>query len=166
MALPVQHPVEVPPRTSSRYSLGQDIGTRGGSIDRNLPHKESEHTKSAKTQQEYPVQSPINGAQVQRDGHQIRKSESRDTQPNQPSEGKTLRQDMAVRPANNSGNSGVEQDDRMDSQNDWQTQQKLLLDGVVDLRDTVDVDKEVTVAARKFCLVHYHGVALPKESHH
>jgi hypothetical protein len=34
----------------------------------------------------------------------------------------------------------------MDGSHDWKTKQKAMLEGVVNLKDTVDTDKDVTVA--------------------
>ena len=37
----------------------------------------------------------------------------------------------------------------MDGSHDWKTKQKAMLEGVVNLKDTVDTDKDVTVAPGK-----------------
>jgi hypothetical protein len=63
---------------------------------------------------------------------------------------------------NNNGNLSERSTDRYatadghhgGSLQDWKTQQNSLMSGVVDLRNTVDTDKDVQVAARKYLQFH------------
>jgi len=122
---------------TAKYSLGGDTMTRGGLQDSIRPHVEDgAHVMNRWKDSQWPSRSPREESRVGWSRRKPRGSESEEDAPGTPPD--ELRQggSLALRPKTtiNRGSTDIEKE--IDQ----------LLDGVVDLRDTVDDDKDVTWA--------------------
>lgn len=142
-----QTAIDVPPRTSSRYSVGQEIAARGDSVNNSRPYGDNQNSTAGSWKPKAHATLEPNAASPEEwNNRRSQKSEDDDRQPQLPTQ-YTSRDDMAVQPVNGTKRSKTTTNGSNNVSQDWQQQQKMLLDGVVDLKDTVDVDKEVQVAA-------------------
>jgi hypothetical protein len=132
---------------TGKYSLGQDTATHGGLMDRILPHAEATaHEKNQWKNQSWPAKTARAEPQVAPSGRKPRGSETEDGEHRSPADDLVNHHHIpsksqgAQREAETAGN----------AQNDIGKEIERLLDGVVDLRNTVDEDKVVQWAPGMF----------------
>lgn len=137
-----------------------DGTTRGGLVDSVRPHEEnSEHVKNSWKQRPYPTQHVRDESQLGWSRGRSHKYQNGDDDGSRrshlPPGEHVERHSMAVKPAPDGESWPLRTDGFGDGHDDWKSQQKSLLEGVVDLTNTVDSDRDVQVATRKylrFCL--------------
>jgi hypothetical protein len=132
---------------TGKYSLGQDTATQGGLMDRILPHTEATaHEKNQWKNQSWPAKTARAEPQLAWSKRNPRGSESEEGEHRSPAEDLVnhhhlpSQSDGAQRETETAGN----------SQDDIGKEIERLLDGVVDLRNTVDEDKVVQWAPGMF----------------
>jgi hypothetical protein len=140
-------------KSTGKYSLGADSMTAGGLVDSILPHTEtSAHKKDQWKSTKWPVRAPRDEGLVERSRRSPPGSGSDDEQV-QLEPNSTSHRQRLPRTANDT-TIAVNRPDGV------QREMEQLLDGVVDLRNTVDEDKEVkwapgTVHRNAFVTIQY-----------
>jgi hypothetical protein len=123
-------------KSTRKYSLGSNSTTTGGLVDSILPHTEtSAHKKDEWKNTKWPVRAPREEANVDRSMRTARGSGS-DHRELQSTPGDTTKRQHLSSDVN-------ETTIPIDVNGDIHREIQQLLDGVVDLRNTVDEDKEV-----------------------
>ncbi|KAL6708467.1 hypothetical protein ACN47E_002730 [Coniothyrium glycines] len=136
------------PSSTSIYPVGQNVTTKGGLVDSIRPHEEvSERTRNSWKQGGYPSQSARDESQLGWSRRRPQASESDDGQPQPPPEEYMTRRDTASQPIEESTRQDATVGGQPNRLPDWKVKQQSLLDGVVDLRNTVDTNKTVQIAA-------------------
>jgi len=128
---------------TGKYSLGGTTTTKGGLIDSILPHAEgSAHETNHWKSTDQPKRSPRKESRVGWSRRKPRGSESEEDAPRTPPD--DLRHDgsLPMRPKTKPNGDLTS----AGGQHKIQREIEQLFDGVVDLRDTVDEDKDVTWA--------------------
>jgi hypothetical protein len=134
---------------TGKYSLGQDTATNGGLIDRILPHTEvTAHEKNQWKNKSWPSKTARVEPQVAWSRGRPRGSESEDGEPSPPSSDFVNQQQLP----SESQSAPREARTAENGQDDIGREIVRLLDGVVDLRNTVDEDKDVRWAPGMFLL--------------
>jgi hypothetical protein len=129
-----------PATATGKYSLGRDLPTKGGLVDSILPHSEtSAHEKNQWKNTNWPARSAREDTQVEWSKRRPRGSMSEDDETRTVSDPTANRQDLPIR------STGSYRGDRptVDGQDEIHREIEQLLDGVIDLRSTVDEDKDV-----------------------
>jgi hypothetical protein len=136
--------------SSAKYSLNQDIATKGGLIDRIIPHAEATaHEKNQWKNKSWSPKTARVEPQVAWSRRKPRGSESEDEGPVAPSSDLVNHHQLPSK-----SHKSALQEPRIaeNSQDDIGREIEKLLDGVVDLRNTVDEDKDVRWAPGMFLL--------------
>ncbi|KAH7095677.1 hypothetical protein FB567DRAFT_35792 [Paraphoma chrysanthemicola] len=134
----------VPSAATGKYSVGGDMITKGGLKDRILPHKESTpHEKNQWKQAGFATRTAREESRLDWSRRRPRGSQSGDEAPQLPPADPRDHPLVSLPLKNRSSNAMT---GNADGQHDIERQIEQLLDGVVDLRNTVDEDKEVQYA--------------------
>jgi hypothetical protein len=134
--------------TTGKYSLGQDMATKGGLMDRILPHTEATaHEKNQWKNKSWSPKAARAEPQVAWSRRKPRGSESEDEGPVSPPSDLVNNHQLSSKP-----HQSAIREPRVTehSQDDIGREIEKLLDGVVDLRNTVDEDKDVQWAPGMF----------------
>ncbi|KAH6532171.1 hypothetical protein HBI07_160180 [Parastagonospora nodorum] len=125
---------------TGKYSLGTGDRTTGGLIDSISPHTEATaHEKNHWKKTDWPAKSARAEPQVNWGKRRPQGSESEDGQPQYPPDNLKARQQLPIRLNETPHHPRV----AVDGQDDIEREIEQLLGGVVDLRNTVDEDKDV-----------------------
>lgn len=136
----------VPSAATGKYSVGGDLITKGGLKDRILPHKESTpYEKNQWKQAGFATRTAREESRLDWSRRRPRGSQSEDEAPQLPPD--DPRDHQLVSPSKSRSSDVMA--GMTDGQHDIERQIEQLLDGVVDLRNTVDEDKEVQYAPGK-----------------
>jgi hypothetical protein len=132
---------------TGKYSLGTGDRTTGGLIDSISPHTEATaHEKNHWKKTDWPAKSARAEPQVNWGRRRPQGSESEDEQPQYPPDNLKARQQLSTRLNETPHHPRV----AVDGQDDIEREIEQLLGGVVDLRNTVDEDKDVQWAPGTF----------------
>jgi hypothetical protein len=134
---------------TGKYSLGHDTATQGGLMDRILPHTEATaHEKNQWKNQSWPAKTARAEPQVAWSRRKPQGSESEEGEHRSPSEDLVNHHHL---PSKSQG-AQRETETAGNAHDDIRKEIEQLLDGVVDLRNTVDEDKVVEWAPGMFPL--------------
>jgi hypothetical protein len=137
----------IPSATTGKYSVGGNIATKGGLVDSIMPHTEAtRHEKNQWKTTNFPSRTAREEPEV---GHIKRRSQGAGHEEIEPQSSPENSSDRHI-PQARSGGERIVPITGMDGQADIEREIQQLLHGVVDLRNTVDEDKEVQWAPGKF----------------
>lgn len=152
----------VPSVTSTKYSLDSGAATKGGLVDSIMPHQDqTTHKKDRWKDGDWPIRNARNESNIGWSKHRPRRSISDDEDLSSPSPPNPHHLSKAV-PATG----GVVKEIKLSGPDEIEKVTEQLLDGFVDLRNTVDEDKDVRYAPGTFSLLshRYSLLVLPLSS--